>query len=529
MNDYTPTDNTAEEPTALPKEERPVQPTTPGNPVSESAAARADDDAASAEEMEAFIRDRKARKEKQNKSKEDDERDVFGEYMAPENSIDPYLEPDPNLPWPQYHPSVFLSRGCRQCPKSYVPVSETEISTCAKVTACDWMRNIRQPSETPFNVVEVRFKNNHKEFFRLPDGINVSVGDVVAVEGTPGHDVGIVSLTGEVCRLQMKKNKVNPDDETIKKLFRRAKVSDIERWAQAITEEDAALLKTRQIAADLGLGMKVNDVEYQGDHAKAIFYYTADDRVDFRDLIKLLAEAFKVRIEMKQIGVRQEASKVGGLGTCGRELCCSTWLTNFKSVTTNAAKVQQILPNPQKLAGQCGKLKCCLNFEYEVYADALKAFPPAGSAIRFQKGLALHKKTDVLRGIMWYAYEGESDLYAIPADRVKEVIEMNRNQEYPERLEDLQVELMSTAALEQVSANAEMERELSRMADTMSGEENERLQEGRDNRRRPDRRGNSDRQREGGQERQRGNGQRQRSGHPREDRGNRSQRSPRNK
>ena len=463
-----------------------------------------DDDVATAEDMAAFIRDRKAKKE-QKKKKDEDERDIFGEYSAPEKSIDPYLEPDPTLPWPAHHPSPFLSRGCHKCPKSYIPISETEISACSKVTACDWMRGIRQPTEVPFDIVEVRFKNNRKDFYRLPDGINVGVGDVVAVEGTPGHDVGIVSLVGEVCRLQMKKHKVDPADVNIKKLFRRAKVNDIERWAQAITEEDDALIKTRQIASSLGLEMKVNDVEYQGDHAKAIFYYTADDRVYFRDLIKLLAEAFHVRIEMKQIGVRQEAGKVGGLGTCGRELCCSTWLTNFRSVTTNAAKTQQILPNPQKLAGQCGKLKCCLNFEYEVYADALKAFPPAGTAIRFQKGLALYKKTDVLRGIMWYAYEGENDLYAIPAESVKQVIEMNLRQEYPERLEDFQVELMSTAALAQETSNAEMERELMRMADTATGSDNgeQREESPRGDRRGGDRRRN-DRRPERGERNDRG-------------------------
>lgn len=437
-----------------------------------------DDDVATAEDLEAFIRDRKAKKAEREKQVKEDERDIFGEYSAPEKSIDPYLEPDPTLPWPAHSPNPFLSRGCHQCPQSYVPIRESEISSCSKVTACDWMRGIRQPTEVPFDIVEVRFKNNRKDFYRLPDGINVTIGDVVAVEGTPGHDIGIVSMVGEVCRLQMKKYKVDPADTNIKKLFRRAKVNDIERWAQAVNDENAALIKTRQIANDLGLEMKVNDVEYQGDHAKAIFYYTADDRVDFRDLIKLLAEAFRVRIEMKQIGVRQEAGKVGGLGTCGRELCCSTWLTNFRSVTTNAAKTQQILPNPQKLAGQCGKLKCCLNFEYEVYADALKAFPPAGTAIRFQKGLALHKKTDVLRGIMWYAYEGESDFYAIPAESVKKVIEMNLRQEYPERLEDFQVEthdraslLMSTSVLEQETSNAEMERELLRMADVATNNE----------------------------------------------------------
>ena len=428
-----------------------------------------DDDAATAEEMEAFIRDRRE-KEKRSKIKDDDadEVDIFGEYMAPENSIDPYLEPDPTLPWVKYDESVFLSRGCKRCPECYVPVSETETRSCSKVTSCNWMRGIRQPGGKPFDCVEVRFKNNRKDFYRLPDGLEVTEGDVVAVEGSPGHDIGIVSLTGEVCRIQMKKRRVNPEDENVRKLFRRAKSTDLERWVASLKNENEALLKTRRIAQDLNLEMKVNDVEYQGDNAKAIFYYTADDRVDFRTLIKVLAEEFHVRIEMKQIGVRQEAGKVGGLGTCGRELCCSTWLTNFKSVTTSAAKTQQILPNPQKLAGQCGKLKCCLNFECEVYADALKKFPPANISIRFKKGLAMYKKTDVFRGIMWYAYENESDLYAIPAESVKQLIEMNRHQEYPERLEDYQVELMSTAALAQETDNAEFERELRRMSDDMA-------------------------------------------------------------
>lgn len=424
-----------------------------------------DDDAATAEEMEAFIRDRR---EKEKQERKEDKTDVFGEYSAPENSIDPYLEPDPTLPWVKYEEGLFLSRGCKRCPESYVPVDERETRSCSKVTSCNWMRGIRQPGGTPFDCVEVRFKNNRKDFFRLPDGLEVTEGDVVAVEGSPGHDIGIVSLTGEVCRIQMKKRRIDPSSENVRKLFRRAKSTDIERWVESLKNEHNALLKTRQIASSLNLEMKVNDVEYQGDNAKAIFYYTADDRVDFRQLIKVLAEEFHVRIEMKQIGVRQEAGKVGGLGTCGRELCCSTWLTNFKSVTTSAAKVQQILPNPQKLAGQCGKLKCCLNFECEVYADALKKFPPANTSIRFKKGLALYKKTDVFRGIMWYAYEGESDLYAIPADSVKAIIEMNRNQEYPEKLEDYQVELMSTAALAQETNNAEFERELRRMADDLN-------------------------------------------------------------
>jgi len=428
----------------------------------------ADDDEdyiATAEDLEIFMKERRER-EKQKKEKYEDKVDVFGEYQAPpESTIDPYLDPDPEIPWVKYEEDLFLSRGCKHCPQSYKPVKESEMRSCSKVTSTNWLRGIRQPGGVPFDCVEVRFKNNRKDFFRLPEGLEVTEGDVVAVEGQPGHDIGIVSLTGEVCRIQMKKRRVDPNSETIRRLFRRAKSNDIERWAESLKVENNTLLRTRQIAQDLGLEMKVNDVEYQGDYTKAIFYYTADDRVDFRSLIKILAEEFHVRVEMKQIGVRQEASKVGGLGTCGRELCCSTWLTNFRSVTTSAAKTQQILPNPQKLAGQCGKLKCCLNFECEVYADALKKFPPANTPIRFKEGLALYKKTDVFRGIMWYAYEGKSELYALKAESVKEIIEMNRNQQYPERIEDFQVELMSNAALEQETSTAEFERELKMLAD----------------------------------------------------------------
>ncbi len=425
------------------------------------------EEAATAEDLEAFMRDRrKARMEKQREEKPNPE---VEEYMSEENQIDPYLEPDPDIPWPKYEENVFLARGCRRKPECYKPVCLCERQSCSKVTATNWLAGVRQPTGRPFDCVEVHFKNNHKDFYRLPDGLTVTEGDIVAVEGQPGHDVGIVSLTGELCRLQMRKHRINPESESIKKLFRRAKEADIDRWAEALVDERSALLRTRRIVADLGLDMKVNDIEFQGDHSKAIFYYTADARVDFRVLIKVLAEEFRMRVEMKQIGVRQEAGKVGGIGTCGRELCCSTWLTTFKSVTTSAAKTQQILPNPQKLAGQCGKLKCCLNFEYEVYADALKKFPPANQAIRFKKGLALYKKTDVFRGIMWYAYEGQNDLFAIPAERVKEIIELNRQQQYPERLEDYQVELMSTSALAQESTDEEIEREMRRLAEGGNG------------------------------------------------------------
>ncbi len=422
---------------------------------------------ATAEDVANFMKAR--RKEHQEKKNIERENPEVEEYHSEESQLDPYLEPEPDIPWVKYEEPIYLSRGCNHKPECYKPVCSCERQSCSKVTSTNWMAGIRQPTDRPFDCVEVRFKNNHKDFYRLPDGLEVTEGDIVAVEGQPGHDVGIVCLTGELCRLQMRKHKINPESENIKKLFRRAKEADIDRWADTLKEERQALLRTRRIVADMGLDMKVNDVEFQGDHSKAIFYYTADERVDFRELIKVLAEEFHVRIEMKQIGVRQEAGKVGGIGTCGRELCCSTWLTTFKSVTTSSAKTQQILPNPQKLAGQCGKLKCCLNFEYEVYADALRKFPPANQAIRFKKGLALYKKTDVFRGIMWYAYEGENDLIAVKAEDVKAIIDMNRRQEYPEKLEDYQVELMSTSALAQESTNEEVEREIQRLTEGGNG------------------------------------------------------------
>lgn len=427
---------------------------------------------ASAEDIAQYEREAAERRlASKNKKRPEEEDGVlakeYDEMLS--NNVDPYLEPDPSLLRLPYQESIFLSRGCSKCPKSYVPIKEHELRSCAKVGASNWMCDINRPCEAPFDVVEVRFKNNRKDFYRIPEGIDVNEGDLVAVEGQPGHDIGIVSLQGEACRIQMRRKRVNPESDSIKKLFRRAKPADIEKWVESLKDEASALGKTRKIAEELGLVMKVNDVEYQGDHSKAIFYYTADDRVDFRQLIKVLADVFHVRIEMKQIGVRQEAGKVGGIGTCGRELCCSTWLTNFKSVTTGVAKAQQILPNPQKLAGQCGKLKCCLNFEYEVYVDALKHFPPANTPIRFQKGLALYKKTDVFRGIMWYAYEGSNELYALKAESVKKIIEMNRNREYPEKMEDFVVELMSSSALTSEASEKEFEQELLRMAEGGNG------------------------------------------------------------
>lgn len=277
----------------------------------------------------------------------------------------------------------------------------------------------------------------------MPEGLEIEEGDIVAVEGSPGHDIGIITLIGELCRVQMKRKKIDSTSETIKKLYRRAKATDIEKWIQAISREDQTLFRTRQIVNHYGLDMKINDIEYQGDNTKAIFYYTADDRVDFRQLIKSLAEEFRVRIEMKQIGARQEASRLGGIGTCGRELCCSTWLNTFNSVSTSVARTQQIFPNPQKLAGQCGKLKCCLNFEYDVYVDELKSFPEIGVPLYTKKGKANYIKTDVLRHLMWYVYEDGGEFMVLNTDGVKEIIAMNRKRQQPDSLEQYQVKIES--------------------------------------------------------------------------------------
>jgi len=370
--------------------------------------------------------------------KVDEEKEiVYGDQL-----VHPYYDEDPYVGRNTFTPSIMLTRGCINVPQSYIPIDKNELQRNSKLSVHDWMSKIKPPFvENNFDCVEVRFKNTRKEFFKIPEGLEVTEGDVVAVEGSPGHDIGIVTLVGELCRVQMNKRKVNPNSDTIKKLFRRAKSVDIEKWIQSIEREDITIFKTRAIVDDLHVNMKINDVEYQGDNSKAIFYYTADDRVDFRQLIKFLAEEFRVRIEMKQIGARQEASRLGGIGTCGRELCCSSWLNNFNSVSTQVARVQQIYPNPQKLAGQCGKLKCCLNFEYDVYLDELKTFPEIGVPIHTKRGKANYIKTDVFRRLMWYVYEDGSDFMMLSADTVKELIQMNRNREPIENLEKYQIKV----------------------------------------------------------------------------------------
>lgn len=278
------------------------------------------------------------------------------------------------------------------------------------------------------DMVEVQFKNTRKGFYKNSLNIPLEIGDIVAVESQPGHDIGRVTLTGALVRLQMKKTNYKPSTE-VKRIFRKAKPADLEKFEEAKARENETMIKSRQIAESLGLNMKIGDVEYQGDGSKAIFYYIADERVDFRQLIKVLAETFKVRIEMKQIGARQEAGRVGGIGPCGRALCCSSWMTNFVSVSTSAARYQDISLNPQKLAGQCAKLKCCLNFEIDAYVEASKKLPPRNVRLETADAVYYHFKTDIFKGEITYSTDKNlaANLVTLDPDRVFEIIEMNKD------------------------------------------------------------------------------------------------------
>ena len=332
----------------------------------------------------------------------------------------------------------YLSRGFTTKAKESIPSPENYKHECCKLNTYNWLEDIPLSAEKKrVDIVEVRFKNTRKDFFKMPDEISLEEGDIVAVEASPGHDIGIVSLVGDAVLLQMKKKGFNAKNPDIKKVYRKARITDVEKWAQYIEKEENTIIKTRRITQDLRLDMKMNDVEYQGDGTKAVFYYSAEDRVDVRELIKILAENFRVRIEMRQIGVRQEAARVGGIGSCGRELCCSTWMTSFNSVTTNVARVQQLSINPQKIAGQCSKLKCCLNYEYSSYMQELKNFPDSNYVLKTYKGDAIHQKSDVFKKIMWYSYKDDfSHLFAIPIDKVSEIISRNEKGKMVKNLED---------------------------------------------------------------------------------------------
>lgn len=305
---------------------------------------------------------------------------------------------------------------------------------CNKLNVFDWLSNMDNPSmANQPKWVEVRFKNGRKGYFDNIDDLSLSIGDVVAVESSPGHDIGTVSLVGELVRLQVDKKSIKSSD--ILKIYRKARQNDIDKWQDAMRLEKPTMTQARKHAIELGLAMKICDVEYQGDKTKATFYYTAEQRVDFRELIKIYASSFKTRIEMRQIGARQEASKLGGVGACGRELCCSSWLTDFRSVTTSAARYQQLSLNPQKLAGQCGKLKCCLNFELDSYLDAVKDFPDASINLKTEDEEFFHFKTDIFKAIYWYiCKQDRMKFVAVPVKRVKEVLAMNKKGELPEEL-----------------------------------------------------------------------------------------------
>lgn len=326
------------------------------------------------------------------------------------------------------------------------PVAPREVKTipvidhrlfAGKLTVYNWMDDLPATGCAP-EVIEVRFKNTRKGFFCNPAQVELKEGDIVAVEAALGHDIGIVSLAGELVKEQIRLKRIDLDRNPLKKVYRKAKPHDIEKWQQAIAQEHETMIRSRKIAADFKLNMKIGDVEYQGDKTKAIFYYIAEDRVDFRALIKVLAETFHIRIEMKQIGARQEAGRIGGIGPCGLKLCCSTFITNFISVSTSAARYQDISLNPQKLAGQCGKLKCCLNYEVDAYIDEQKDFPSTHITLNTGEGLLYHQKTDIFGRIMYYAFDrdGKGIFIKLPVKRIKEIIAMNRKGIIPPKASD---------------------------------------------------------------------------------------------
>ena len=322
---------------------------------------------------------------------------------------------------------------------------------CQKMEVNDWLSNLDMPANyIPFQVIEVKFKGARKEFFVNNENIYLEIGELVAVEGSAGgYDIGHVSLTGELVRMQMKRRKT-PLDQVTRKVYRKATEADVDKWKLAKEMEWETMHKARTLALELRLSMKISDVDYQGDKTKATFFYTAEGRVDFRELIKKMAESFRIRIEMRQIGMRQEAGRLGGIGSCGRELCCSTWLTNFKTVSTAAARYQNLSLNTLKLAGQCGKLKCCLNYELDTYLDALKDIPDRIESLQTEVGVARHQKTDIFKKLMWFSYANQEDWIPLKVDRVKEIMVMNKKGEKPVNLKDEAVELKTTAIVEKV-------------------------------------------------------------------------------
>lgn len=324
---------------------------------------------------------------------------------------------------------------------------------CNKLNVFDWLSNMDVPAMHRFDVVEVRFKNGRKEFFRNAKKLDIVTGDPVVVDVPNGHHIGYVSLMGELVRLQMSKKGIK-DDDGVREIYRKASSRDIERWDEARNREESVMYRTKEIIQETKLEMKLTDVEFQADGTKATFFYSADGRVDFRELIKMLASEFKIRIEMRQISVRQEAGRIGGLGVCGRELCCSTWLTNFKNVSTSAARYQNLSLNPGKLSGQCGRLKCCLNYELDTYMEALKDIPEVEAPLKTQRGNAKLQKTDIFRKIMWFGYDDDNNWHAVEVNRVKEIQELNKTGEKPASLAENEAE---TDQIDTSSINSDLE------------------------------------------------------------------------
>ncbi|MBK6267002.1 Signal peptidase-like protein [Marivirga sp. S37H4] len=304
---------------------------------------------------------------------------------------------------------------------------------CNKMNAFDWLSNMDFPNYDTFDIAEIKFKGGRKEFFRNVHQLELNTGDPVVVDVPNGHHIGYVSLQGELVRLQMQRRKVKNDDE-IKAIYRIASDKDLEKWHEVQNREMTTMYRAREVISEFKMNMKLSDVEYQADNTKATFYYSAEERVDFRELIKKLAGEFKIRVEMRQISLRQEAGRLGGIGSCGRELCCSTWLSDFKSVSTNAARYQNLSLNPSKLSGQCGRLKCCLNYELDTYIDALKGIPEVNKPIQTQIGNAKLQKTDIFRRIMWFSYSDDNIWHPVKVERVAEILTLNQKGEKPETL-----------------------------------------------------------------------------------------------
>ncbi|MEO5585433.1 MAG: regulatory iron-sulfur-containing complex subunit RicT [Flavobacteriales bacterium] len=309
-------------------------------------------------------------------------------------------------------------------------------SGCNKLDVFDWLEGVPLPGgQSPFDAVEVRFKSTRKSFYRNAHALSLMPGDLVTVEASSGHDVGMVSLAGELVRAQMQRKGGTTDSYELRKVIRKSSQDDIDTWHTARKREDETLMEARRVCKEARLDMKVSDVEYQGDGTRATFFYTSEQRIDFRDLLRKLADQFHVRVDMKQIGARQEAGRVGGIGSCGRELCCSTWLTDFRTVTTSAARYQQLALNPQKLAGQCGKLKCCLNYELDMYIEAIKSYPSANAKLKTKQGTGMHVKTDIFGEQMWYIFKkpGEPTAMAgFPVTKVREILAQNKEGVEPE-------------------------------------------------------------------------------------------------